>query len=81
MEELRTLARLTQDGCENIVRYFQGWVEEDSVYIQTELCEGTVSNLYQQNKFVNNEAEKCRLLRSMAEALTVIHEEVRMGKT
>ncbi|GMH47909.1 hypothetical protein TrRE_jg12216, partial [Triparma retinervis] len=75
MEELRTLARLTQDGCENIVRYFQGWVEEDSVYIQTELCEGTVSNLYQQNKFVNNEAEKCRLLRSMAEALTVIHEE------
>ena len=37
MEELRTLARLTQDGCENIVRYFQGWVEEDSVYIQTEV--------------------------------------------
>ena len=39
MEELRTLARLTQDGCDNIVRYFQGWVEADMVYIQTEVSE------------------------------------------
>ena len=60
MEELRTLARLTMDGCENIVRYFQGWVEEEEVYIQTELCDGTVAKLYQQGKFKGNEREVSR---------------------
>lgn len=75
VEELRTLAHLTTDGCENIVRYFNGWVEGDLVYIQTELCDGAVTTLYEEGKFKGNEAEKCILLRSMVNALKVVHRE------
>ena len=33
-------------GCEHIVRYFGAWMEYDHLYVQLELCDGTLADQF-----------------------------------
>ena len=30
-------------GCPHVLRYFSAWFEDDYLFIQTEICEGTIA--------------------------------------
>lgn len=55
---------------ENVLRYYTAWFESDYCYIQTELCDGTLTQLRNSNPGVSQESsllEIMRQVRTMAE--------------
>lgn len=44
LQDIVTLASLVAEGpgCSNLVRYFSAWLEDGLLYVQTELCEGSL---------------------------------------
>ena len=56
----------------HIVRYHQAWMEEDRLYIQTELCTGTLSDEIARNGRPT-ELRRYKLMREMLLALEFIH--------
>lgn len=55
----------------HIVRYHQAWLEDDRLYIQTELCSGTLAGEVSIGPLV--ESRRLKLLREMLLALDYIH--------
>ncbi|KAG0577684.1 hypothetical protein KC19_5G173000 [Ceratodon purpureus] len=58
---------------ENVVRYYTAWFESDYCYIQTELCDGTVTQLRNSDPSVSLEHSLLEIMRQMASALSVMH--------
>ena len=57
----------------HIVRYHQAWMEDDRLYIQTELCSGTLSDEMNRVPPVLNVPRRYKLLREILLALDFIH--------
>jgi len=55
----------------NVVRYHSSWVEDDELYIQMELCRGTVMSKYRNSPLPEGDA--LRLLEQMGKALMGMH--------
>jgi wee1-like protein kinase len=55
----------------HIVRYHQAWMEHDRLYIQTELCSGTLSD--EMNREMLSTPRRYKLLREILLALDFIH--------
>ena len=55
----------------HIVRYHQAWMEDDRLFIQTELCQGNLSKEVAQNRLFL--PRRYKLLREMCLALAFIH--------
>jgi len=62
-------------GTFHIVRYHQAWLEDDRLYMQTELCDSTLAEEMKNTKLFRNAARKYKLLREMLLALSLIHRE------
>lgn len=58
---------------ENVVRYHTAWFESDYCYIQTELCDETVTHLRNSDSSISLEPSLLEIMRQMANALSVIH--------
>ena len=57
----------------HIVRYHQAWMEDDRLYIQTELCSGTLSDEMNREPPILNVPRRYKLLREILLALDFIH--------
>ena len=77
LKEVHALAALcdqAKEGTFHIVRYHQAWIEDDRLYIQTELCDKTLREEIERNsRFPQNERETWKLLREILLALDLIH--------
>lgn len=69
LTEVQALAAV---GChENTVRYFSAWYEADHLYIQMELCEGSLAA--QKSSRIFSEKDLIDLLQQVGRALAFIH--------
>jgi wee1-like protein kinase len=57
----------------HIVRYHQAWMEDDRLYIQTELCTGTLTHEIERQNHCLPEIRRYKLLREIGLALDFIH--------
>jgi serine/threonine protein kinase len=57
----------------HIVRYHQAWMEDDRLYIQTELCSGTLSDEMNRTPPILDAPRRYKLLREILLALDFIH--------
>ena len=78
LKEVHALAALcdqSKEGTFHIVRYHQAWIEDDRLYIQTELCDRTLREEMElaQNVFRRDEKTTWKLLREILLALDLIH--------
>ena len=55
-----------------IVRYYRGWIDDGQLYIQMELCQKSLYDLFISNKYDENEIIK--LLRHVCLGLNELHE-------
>lgn len=58
---------------ENVLRYHTAWFESDYCYIQTELCDRTLTQLRDSDPSVSQESSLLEIMRQMASALSFIH--------
>jgi serine/threonine protein kinase len=64
----------SEDGSLYIVRYFSSWIEDDRVYIVTELCEGgSADSFVGSSSLFFSSAMAFNMLRDMARALDFLH--------
>ncbi|KAL7551766.1 hypothetical protein ACHAWF_014958 [Thalassiosira exigua] len=77
MREVYALAEVgdrdAHDGSRHVVRYHQAWMEGRRLYIQTELCEGTLLDEMKRG-LLKDEGRRCKLLREVLLALDLVHE-------
>jgi hypothetical protein len=78
LKEVHALAALcdqSKEGTFHIVRYHQAWIEDDRLYIQTELCDRTLGEEMEQTQIPSPKDEKTiwKLLREILLALDLIH--------
>eukprot|EP00871_Galdieria_phlegrea_P002199 jgi/Galph1/2980/GphlegSOOS_G1621.1 len=73
LKEVYALAAMTDNP--HVVRYFNAWIEDDILYIQTELCEeGSVMSLWRNGKLhFDNEAMR-RFIYQVALGLAIYHD-------
>ncbi|KAL7467703.1 hypothetical protein ACHAXS_011452 [Conticribra weissflogii] len=74
LQEVYALAALsdnTTTEAMHIVRYHQAWMEGNRLYIQTELCQSTLTE--EVSKGVMDEKRRYKLLREMLLALDLVH--------
>ncbi|KAL3796377.1 hypothetical protein ACHAW5_001253 [Stephanodiscus triporus] len=74
LQEVYALSALSDKACVSsmhIVRYHQAWMEGNRLYIQTELCDGTL--LGQMRGAGIDERGRYKLLREMLLALDLVH--------
>jgi serine/threonine protein kinase len=77
LQEVFALSSLSDKACVNsmhIVRYHQAWMEGNRLYIQTELCDGTLLDQMRQGGEVIDEQGRYKLLREILLALKLVHE-------
>jgi len=77
LQEVFALSSLSDKACVNsmhIVRYHQAWMEGNRLYIQTELCDGTLLDQMRQGGVVIDEQGRYKLLREILLALKLVHE-------
>jgi serine/threonine protein kinase len=55
----------------HIVRYYQAWIEEKRLYIQTELCDGSLEMEMRSGEM--DEKRRYKVLREMLLALDLVH--------
>eukprot|EP00588_Corethron_pennatum_P015741 CAMPEP_0194280988 /NCGR_PEP_ID=MMETSP0169-20130528/19424_1 /TAXON_ID=218684 /ORGANISM="Corethron pennatum, Strain L29A3" /LENGTH=895 /DNA_ID=CAMNT_0039025911 /DNA_START=54 /DNA_END=2741 /DNA_ORIENTATION=+ len=75
LREVYALAALSDQasgGAFHIVRYHQAWMEESTLYIQTELCDGNIKEVNEMGG-LNNESSRFAFLRQMLLALELLH--------
>jgi hypothetical protein len=75
LKEVYALAALSDQSDSatfHIVRYHQAWMEENRLYIQTELCTCTLSDEIKRNS-MNTEQRRYKFLREILLALEFIH--------
>lgn len=76
LQEVFALSSLSDKGCLNsmhIVRYHQAWMEGNRLYIQTELCDGTLLGQMRYGSMID-ERGRYTLLREILLALKLVHE-------
>lgn len=76
LKEVYALAALSDQADPanfHIVRYHQAWMEQDRLYIQTELCSGTLCDAVYRDLLRTVPSRKYKLLREMLLALEFIH--------
>jgi wee1-like protein kinase len=76
LKEVYALAALSDQADTanfHIVRYHQAWMEDDRLYIQTELCSGTLTDEMNRERGVLSTDRRYKLLREMLLALEFIH--------
>ena len=73
MQEVYALSALSASS-ENpyVIRYFRGWVENDQLYIQMELCDRSLFDLFESNEY--DEKEIYKLLRHICLGLNELHQ-------
>eukprot|EP00977_Amphora_coffeiformis_P009416 scaffold2179_cov165-Amphora_coffeaeformis.AAC.20 len=74
LKEVYALASLSDQADTatfHIVRYHQAWMEDDRLFIQTELCQGNLAKEIAQNRL--NLPRRYKLLREMCLALDFLH--------
>lgn len=64
---------LNMDNChagahENVLRYHTAWFESDYCYIQTELCDRTLTQLRDSDPSVSQESSLLEIMRQVSEA-------------
>lgn len=77
LQEVKALAKVcNSDSSEEIlhvVRYHQAWIEDERLYMQTELCETSLDKLLLQQAFNMSYDDVFDFLRQMLLALDVLH--------
>jgi hypothetical protein len=76
LQEVFALSSLSDKACissMHIVRYHQAWMEGNRLYIQTELCDGTLLD-EMKGGVVIDEQGRYKLLREILLALKLVHE-------
>lgn len=75
LQEVYALVALIYDPASaaaiHIVQYHQAWMEGNKLYVQTELCDGTLENDMVQGAI--NKKRQYKLLREMLLALDLVH--------
>ncbi|KAL3817212.1 hypothetical protein ACHAXA_001767 [Cyclostephanos tholiformis] len=75
LQEVFALSALSDKACVSsmhIVRYYQAWMEGNRLYIQTELCDGTLRG-QMRGSLPMDERGRYKLLREMLLALDLVH--------
>jgi wee1-like protein kinase len=75
LQEVFALSALSDKACVSsmhIVRYHQAWMEGNRLYIQTELCDGTLRG-QMRGSLPIDERGRYKLLREMLLALDLVH--------
>ena len=70
---LAALSDLSETGSFHIVRYHQAWIEDNRLYIQTELCNSTLHWEMKNLVDLKTEQRRYKVLREVLLALEVIH--------
>jgi len=74
LKEVYALAKLsTQVEGGSIVRYHNAWIEEGRLFIQTELCDGSLNTMMKESKERMEVKGLYTLLRSILLALQLLH--------
>jgi tRNA A-37 threonylcarbamoyl transferase component Bud32 len=78
LKEVHALAALsdlgtTELGTLHIVRYHQAWMEDHQLYIQTELCTGTLFQEMRTSSLLQEERRRYKVLRELLLALELLH--------
>ena len=74
LTELFMLAALSAStDCPHIVRYFNGWVEDEQLYIQMELCESSLLQEFKNSRFTD-EKLVLKAAREICLGLKCIHD-------
>jgi wee1-like protein kinase len=73
LQEVYALSALSVSS-ENpyIVRYYRGWIDNEQLFIQMELCESSLAELFDSQNY--DEAEILKLLRHVCLGLNELHE-------
>jgi len=69
---LAALSAQASGGAFHIVRYHQAWMEESTLYIQTELCDGNIKEVNEMGG-LKKESSRFAFLRQMLLALELLH--------
>jgi len=73
LREVYALAAMTDNPY--VVRYFSAWIEDDILYIQTELCEGgSIMSLWRNGMFVFDTERMREFIYQVASGLAIYHE-------
>jgi len=73
---LAALSDLADTAAFHIVRYHQAWMEDNRLYIQTELCTSTLQKEVEMNGLImHDHNRRYKLLREILLALELIHRE------
>ncbi|KAJ8612928.1 hypothetical protein CTAYLR_006173 [Chrysophaeum taylorii] len=77
LAEVFALAALSadndHDGGRHVVRYYQAWIEDERLYIQTELCDASLEQHLAKGRFSRDAPSLWHFLRQMCLALDLLH--------
>jgi len=78
LKEVFALAALSArdegaEGLRHIVRYYQAWIEDERLYIQTELCDASLESRVRRGRFLPTPPAVWSFLRQMLLALELLH--------
>lgn len=69
---LAALSTIDHDGSKYIVRYYQAWIEDERLFIQTELCDGSLEKHISKGRFAKKDI--WTFLRQLLLALQLLHD-------
>jgi len=74
VKALAVLSDVSDVAAFHVVRYHQAWIEENRLYIVTDLCNSNLQNEVKNGHFKSNTDMQYKLLREMLLALKLIHQ-------
>ena len=79
LKEVFALAALSaastqqSEALQHVVRYYQAWIEDERLFIQTELCDSSLEKRIEQRRFERSPKSVWAFLRQMLLALELLH--------